>query len=444
MIINTSKLQNEKHSILLNILSEEKYKNEFKELNLLIMKKQFSNLSDLSNIENILLSKNIDLSKRNILKIVKNYISEDCNKTLYNNRTMYELVKILNLPKQKTEKILNTNTIFDILNKSDLLVENSTFISCDLLILRIIDNIHLRSTKFEIENEYLKIKRNLINKLSTFNYKKEAKEKEVTILCWIDTLLANLLDFRISPTEYITITQKILDLTTPSIGVYCKLLYSLNFLLLQQDFSGKTSLKNYRKYISKFMDTNFSESFMEISDVKDILVDVLAKDVPSREHFYYLFDVIKHSGNMSIPTKATALVFCRFILEYNKKFKMFNLRFIRKYFIDMFFKLLDNIDNIKIKEEEMNILVILFHTDVFYNFYKKDIFNKMVNVVKMIGRLDKPTNTVFYKYCDILDYILHTNKDIKYPNIFAALSSCNVDQSKILKRFTLYREQFKY
>ena len=157
MIINTSKLQNEKHSILLNVLSEEKYQNEFKELNLLIMKKQFSNLSDLSNIENILLSKNIDLSKRNILKIVKNYISEDCNKTLYNNRTMYELVKILNLPKQKTEKILNTNTIFDILNKSDLLVENSTFISCDLLILRIIDNIHLRSTKFEIENEYLKI-----------------------------------------------------------------------------------------------------------------------------------------------------------------------------------------------------------------------------------------------------------------------------------------------
>ena len=217
------------------------------------MKKQFSNLSDLSNIENILLSKNIDLSKRSILKIVKNYISEDCNKTLYNNRTMYELVKILNLPKQKTEKILNTNTIFDILNKSDLLVENSTFISCDLLILRIIDNIHLRSTKFEIENEYLKIKRNLINKLSTFNYKKEAKEKEVTILCWIDTLLANLLDFRISPTEYITITQKILDLTTPSkskkiigFSINEPLLFEEGFLL----YYTYTSYKNLASHLN--------------------------------------------------------------------------------------------------------------------------------------------------------------------------------------------------
>jgi hypothetical protein len=444
MIININKLQNDKHSIILDILSEDKYQDEFKKLNLLIMQKQFSNLSDLSIIENILLSKNNDLSKKDINKVVKNYISEDCSKILSKTRTTYELIKILNLPKQKTEKILNTNCFIDIINKSNILIENSNLISQDLSILRIIDNIFLRTTKFEIQNEYFKTKRNLINKLSTFNYKKEKKEKDVTILCWLDVLLNNLQESRISPDEYILITQKILDLTTPSIDVYCKLISSLNIILLEQKFSGKISLKNYRKYISRYMDINFSESFMEISDVRNILVDVLAKDTPSREYFYYLFDIIKNAGNMSIQTKYTSLVFCRFILEYNKKFKIFNLRFIRKYFIDMFFKLLDNIDNIKIKEEEMNILLKLFHTDVFYNFYKKDIFDKMVKVVKMIGRLDKTSNTTFYKYCDILDYILHTNKDINFPNIFSALSSCNVDQSKIFKRFTLYRSQFKY
>ena len=444
MMTNINKLQNDKYSIITNILSEIKYQTEFKELNFLIMKKQFSNLSDLSTIENILLSKNIDLSKKEITKIIKNYISEDCNKTLSNTRTMFELVKILNLPKQKTEKILNTNIFIDIINKSNLLIENSNHVSHDLLILRIIDNIFLRTTDFETQNEYFKIKRNLINKLSSFNYKRETHEKDITILCWLDVLLNNILEFKISPNEYILITQKILNLTTPSIDIYCKLISSLNYILLQQSFSGMVTLKNYKKYISKYMIINFSESFMEISDVKNILVNTLAKDIPSREHFYYLFDIIKYSGNMSIQTKSTALMFCRFILEYNKKFKIFNLRFIRKYFIDMFFKLLDNIDNIKIKEEEMNILIILFHTDVFYNFYKKEIFNKMVNIVKMIGRLDTSSNTVFYKYCDTLDYILHTNKDIKHPNIFTALSSCNIDQSKIFKRFTLYREQFKY
>lgn len=444
MITNIDKLQNDKHSIILDILSEIKYQTEFKDLNLAIMKKQFSNLSDLSNIENILLAKNMDLSKKEINKIVKNFISEDCNKTLLNTRTIFELVKILNLPHTKTEKILNKNAFIDILNKSNILLEHSFFISHDLLILRVIDNIFLRTSNFEIQNLYMKIKRTLINKLTTFNYKKEIKEKEITVLCWLDILLNNLMELRISPNEYILITQKILDLTNPTLNVYCKLITSLNLLSLQQNFSGKVSLKNYRKFISKYIETNFSESFMEISDVKNILVDILAKDIPSREDFYYLFDVIKHSGNMSIQTKASSLIFCRFIIEYNKKFKMFNFRFIRKYFIDMFFKLLDNIDNIKIKEEEMNILVILFHTDVFYNFYKKDIFNKMVNVVKIIGRLDNQSSSIFYKYCDILDYILHTNKDIKYPNIFSALSSCNVDQSKIFKRFTLYREQFKY
>ena len=71
MNINITKLQKDKHSIILDILSELKYKNEFKDLNLLIMKKQFSNLSDLSNIENILLSKNMNLSKRDLTKIIK-------------------------------------------------------------------------------------------------------------------------------------------------------------------------------------------------------------------------------------------------------------------------------------------------------------------------------------------------------------------------------------
>ena len=51
MIININKLQNDKHSIILDILSEDKYQDEFKKLNLLIMQKQFSNLSDLSIIE---------------------------------------------------------------------------------------------------------------------------------------------------------------------------------------------------------------------------------------------------------------------------------------------------------------------------------------------------------------------------------------------------------
>ena len=115
-----------------------------------------------------------------------------------------------------------------------------------------------------------------------------------------------------------------------------------------------------------------------------------------------------------------------------------NHRFIRYRFMDLLNVLIKVLDNLEEKQKELHILINMFHTDLFFLLEKKQIFESIVKILKTINNgKEKLTHNNFYRYCDILDYIIANNNDINYPNIISELCQQKDDRQKILKKFNL-------
>lgn len=60
------------------------------------------------------------------------------------------------------------------------------------------------------------------------------------------------------------------------------------------------------------------------------------------------------------------------------------------------------------------------------------------NILKSINNNTcRLTHGNFYKYCEIIDYIMAKNPDLCFPNIIDFLSANNDNKQKIAKRFKL-------
>ena len=130
-----------------------------------------------------------------------------------------------------------------------------------------------------------------------------------------------------------------------------------------------------------------------------------------------------------------------FSFDYTK-YNIFSYRFIRKYFIDLVFKIIKNFDSIDIKNKELQLLIKMFHIDHFYSFHKKDIFLNIVNILKNITMFysdTKLTNKNFYKYLDMVDYILYTNNDLSCNDFLEFLSSNKDIHNKAVKHLKLQK-----
>ena len=88
--------------------------------------------------------------------------------------------------------------------------------------------------------------------------------------------------------------------------------------------------------------------------------------------------------------------------------------------------------------EEIKILIMLFHIDSFYTFNRHIIFNSIVDVLRnIVLNAEKLTHSNFFKYCDILDFILAKNPDISFPEIIEYISANKIQKQRISKKFKL-------
>ena len=93
---------------------------------------------------------------------------------------------------------------------------------------------------------------------------------------------------------------------------------------------------------------------------------------------------------------------------------------------------------INVKNKELQMLIELWFNDAFFCFERKRLLFSIVNILKSINTNDaKLSHNNFYKYCDILDYILATSHDNDFADIIDFLAFNNENKSKIAKYFKL-------
>ena len=91
-------------------------------------------------------------------------------------------------------------------------------------------------------------------------------------------------------------------------------------------------------------------------------------------------------------------------------------------------------DTLPNKEKELHILINLLHTDVFFCFDRHRIVRVILYILKSINNNTcRLTHGNFYKYCEIIDYIMAKNPDLCFPNIIDFLSANNDNKQKIAK-----------
>ena len=445
MNINNNTICNLKHFITYNTISSINDKTFYNSMDEGLIKKRFSNAYDLSTNEHIFKIDMFLISSKDVMRIVGDFLKVYSNKKIFQKRNLYEILKISNLSQEKLDKLYSSDKILNLINALNFVSRETKLISFDFLILRIFDNI-LKKAPYDFYNkdDIITSYNNLINKLKKFQYIKDEKEVETNYLCWIDRLLTCVVEKEISSEDFKVICNKIIDTTTHTIYLYWKILNSISYLLLQKEFSSHKILREYKSEIEKIIEEKYCLLNISLEELKNLTISTLAKDFPEKEDFYYLFDLIAITASKSSEDKDFCLDLCLYIVHYDAKYNIFSYRFIRKYFIDMVFKIIRNFDSIDIKNKELLLLIKMFHIDYFFSFYKKDIFLSIVNILKNIIIFNnniKLTNKNFYKYLDVVDYILYTNDDLDDNNIIEYLCFNKETSNKISKHFELQKSK---
>lgn len=440
MNIDLENISLQKYTILSTILADKNNKKFNKELDNLLTQKRFDNAHELSLNENIFNINSFALTSKNITEIVNNFISKAHSHTVLQKRSIFEIVKISNLPINRLKKAITEKKYLCLAVALCFVSRETNLISFDFLILRIADNIIIKNKQTEIVKEYQKIRSNIFQKFIICNtYNSEKREKETIFLCWIDRLLLAVNNNEINVESYISICNKILEIIdSRHIYLYWKILHAVNYLLLQQEFSTNALLRKYKRIILNKIEENYIELNLSKEELKDKVIGILSKEKTNKEDYYYLFDLIKITSEKSVEDKQHCLNLCKYIIQQNTKQNIFCFRFIRKYFIETIFKMLKNNDSFQIKEIELQILLLLFHIDAYFCFNKQDIFKNIVFVLKGMNNSDtKLTLNNFYRYCHAIDYIMSANLDIKNLNIIDDLSNNNADKKRLSKYFQL-------
>ncbi len=439
MNIELENLSLQKYTILTTVLADQNNKKFYNAMDDLLTKKRFNNAYELSINENIFNINSFSLTTNDLKDIVNDFIMRSHRHVIFQKRSIFELVKISNLPINRLNKAITEKKYLCLGEALSFVSRETNQISFDFLILKILDNIIIKNKNHLIINEYKKIIKSIFQKFLTFDYIAEKKEKETIFLCWIDRLLFAASNKEVTIENYILICNKILKLIDCRHSfVYWKILHSVNYLLLQQAFSTNMSLRKYKRTILNKIEENYIELDLSQDELRDKVISILAQEKTTKEDFYYLFDLIKITSERSLDDKISCLQLCKYIIKQNTKQNIFCFRFIRKYFIETIFKMLKFNDSFQIKETELQILLLLFHVDAYFCFNKKDIFKYIVFLLKgMYNSKFKLTLNNFYRYCHILDYIMSTNSDIKDLTILDELCKNASDKKRISKYFQL-------
>lgn len=443
MNYNIETLTSKKYLIIKNILNNSFDKKIFNKLDTLVLSKCFDNAYEYSIMENIERINCDDLSSHDILNILENFIYSVQYKTILNGRELFELVKLSLLPTKKLNKVISSDLYLKIASYLKYVSHETKLISFDFLILRIVDNFLLKVNNINNKNLsefYLALKNSIYEKMISFSYINEIKEKEATMLCWVDMLLSAVIKKEIDISSFILITKKILIITQNSLYLLWKLANSINYILSQNDFLDLSSLKEYKKILEKQIENRYTYANISTNELQNIMINLLANQNIVKDDYYYFFDALSSIATQSEKNKFFCIQLCEYIVYYNNKKRIFSYRFIRKYFIDIILKLFNKNDIIQIKIKELNLLINLWFNDIFFCFEKKRILQGILNILKSINsKTFKLNHNNFYKYCEALDYMLASDSDYNIIDIIDFLAFDNGNKSRISKHFKLHQ-----
>lgn len=428
-----------KYSLVFNIINNCKNLRFYKYVDDLILQKRFDNQYDLSLNENILRVENIDFNKKDTEDLLQFFFEAVKDKTLYKKRNLYEVVKISYLPQKRFSQFISDEQYIKIAECLNNVSRETNLMSFDFLVLTAAENFLFKTQdKKEIQQLYKSVRDLVFTNLLNKNYVYEKREKETTFLCWIDKILSATVNLYISPADFVCLCKKIIHITTQNLYTYRKILYSSNFLLLQQEFSGCQILRQFQKELEKKVENNKLLLDLNQEQLEKIMVRILAEEKPTKEDYYYLLDAIESFSSKSEENKIYCLSLIDYLLYFHQKQRIFNHRHVRKYFSEKISTIFVLSDSLVLKEKELTLLVKLLHTDVFFNFYRTDIINHIIQILASINnKQNKLTHNNFYKYCDILDYVLAYNPDLNFPDIINQICTYNDNQQKISLRFKL-------
>lgn len=442
MITEEKAIINAKHYVVYNTINTIKNKKFYNNMDELLIKKRFYNAHELTLNENIF---NIDstlITEKDVQKIVSDFLLVSNNINFLNKKNIYEILEISYLPAQKLHKLFLSDKFIKLKNVFDIVSRETKLLSYDFIILKTTDNFikKLSFNNNSQKKDFEKIRDFIAKKLINFNYEFEKKERETNFLCWIDRVLIGTINKEFTPVDFQIICNKIINKTNHSVYLYWKILNSVNYILLQRDFSGHTKLRTFKSDLEKAIEKKYTLMDLSQDELIDLTISVLSKDYPSKEDFYYLFDSIAVLASKSNKDKMFCIDLCEYIIYYDTKYNIFSYRFVRKHFLNTVFKIIRMYDNIEIKNEELSLLIKLFHVDHFFSFYRKDVFQLIIDILKNINNSDeKLTHNNFYKYCDIVDYLTYSNSDLCDIDIINYISFNKENSKKIAKRFQLLK-----
>lgn len=426
-----------KYLTLISVINDKEDLRFVRELDALLLKKRFDNAYELSLNESIIHVTSCNITSTTIKKIIDEFFKTTISSLTSDNRNLYEIVKISNLAAEKLEKAITPDMHNKIIEILDNVSRETSLFSFDFLILRICDNLMIKSNPLSIKKEYGKTKQKILKKMVTFKYQREIKEKETTFLCWTDRILYAVINKEISPNDFIIISKKIFDITIKSVYLYWKVLHSTNYMLLQQDFSASSDLRAFKKEILKKIDDLYNAVDMNLDEIKELTVSIMAKESPCKEDLYYLFDIYKIAAQKDEESKLFCLKLCKYLIKNNHQHSIFCYRFTRKYFIETFYDILQNpITNLDIKVEEVTALISLFHIDTYFCFNRTEIFVNIIKKLKAINDgITQLTYHNFYKFCDSLDFMMSENRDIITPELLKMFQIKQSENPKLYKCF---------
>lgn len=427
-----------KHALVCNFINDRFLEKYFREYDEKILKKRFDDAYELSLTENILSIDTINLKNKEIIEIIDNFIDKSNAYNFIKDRYLYELLKVSNNPYFRLEKTLSIKKNEKLYCCLKNLVEESNYMSADFLIMRCADNFIVRTKDAHIGAIYRFLVKKILEKMIKHSYFQETKENTSSVLCWLDRIVCAKVNLDISIKEFILICKNILNTSFSDIDILWKFLHIINYLSFHEGFYGSIVLGKFKREILKKINIFYANNDIDQNKALQVCIKVLAKNTAHKEDFYNFFSTIKKLAEKSEKDKEFAIILCEYTLYMDKNQNIFCYRFVRENFMTLINKLVIKEDSIAIKEKELHLLINMFYNSPFFSIHKQEIYEKILSIMVSFP---SETNTgllrKYYKYCDILDFILAKNREINYKDLLDKLTDNRGNKDLIRQRFDL-------
>lgn len=440
---NVNSVDIEKELLLKTLFYSSQDKKLFKIFDKQLTQQRFKNISLLSSNENILNLSAINTTTNELKDIIAKFISINKFSTICSGRSLYGIVKFSNLSSQKINNCLSSQKFLSLCNQLSTITHETKFISYDFMVLHIVCNLIIKITDSSYKKDLVLLKKVVCHNLVKKEYLPEEKNKPNTYLCWVDMLLNLTISNDLSIDNYISVCNKILSLTCFNTDILWKISSATSYLLQISYFCDATCLRNFRRTI---LNKASSETLIYGNDkqkISNLLIQTLSKNVINKEDYYCLFANLMNFSQNNLENKLYCFKIFHYLFYRHTIKSIFSYRYIRENFLNTLFKIINTNNNIEIAESSFLFLCKLLSDKENFELHLNDLFDKALLLLKKIsdnGAVITPQK--FYKYCNILEYLVKRNNfktDVSLSDVLAN----SYHQTKLIKKHLKY-PTFKY